>query len=213
MSTPQKDTDTHDASIDGDATEPARAVGRPRDDSVDRKIIEAAVELYAERGWGKFSFDAVARRAGVGKPAIYLRYDSREELLVASFEKSYNPTTIFDTGSLRGDLKAFIVSQFEFWLSTIGNATLRMSADQIYLHDLGETYRTRVVRPMILAARDIVDRAKLREEISDAVDTNILLEAISGAVRTRVTDTRLSSRPRLHEIVDAYAEELLTMIL
>ncbi|WP_277676165.1 helix-turn-helix domain-containing protein [Saccharopolyspora rectivirgula] len=55
----------------------APAAGRPRDQEVDRKIAEAAILLFGERGWAGFSVEAVAKRAGVGKASIHLRWSSK----------------------------------------------------------------------------------------------------------------------------------------
>jgi AcrR family transcriptional regulator len=213
--TPTSDADggSVEPAADAPAEQPRRAVGRPRDDSVDRKLIDAAIAQYAEHGWAKFSFEAVANRAGVGKPAVYLRFGSRSELLVSAFEQSVLPDAEIDTGSLRGDLLEFAKAQFRFWLSPIGNASLRISVDQIYMTELGEAYRGRVVAPLVRATRHIVERGKVRGEIGESTDTNLVLEAISGAVRTRVTDTRLASRPRLFEMIDEYCEQLLDLVL
>lgn len=41
--------------------------GRPRDPDVDRRIIEAALQVFGLSGWSGFSMEAVARTAGVGK--------------------------------------------------------------------------------------------------------------------------------------------------
>lgn len=202
--------DENDSSVRSSPS--AKAVGRPRDDTLDERITQAAIDIYAEKGWGKFTFDAVASRAHVGKSAIYLRFGSREELLVAALESSYDPVFVIDTGSSREDLRDFVRSQFHFWLSTLGNATLRVSVDQIYMHDLGDLYRRRVVKPFIDSARQIVVRGKERGEIDSLVDTDLLLEALSGAVRTRVTDTRPVSRSRLPRIIDQYAEDLVDLI-
>ena len=48
-------------------------------------MVAAALAVYAEAGWSGFSFDAVARRAGVGKAPLYLRWASKEDLLLAAF--------------------------------------------------------------------------------------------------------------------------------
>ncbi|MDQ4116617.1 MAG: TetR family transcriptional regulator, partial [Actinomycetota bacterium] len=37
------------------------AAGRPRDPEVDRRIADAAVDLFGRTGWSGFSMDAVAR--------------------------------------------------------------------------------------------------------------------------------------------------------
>ncbi len=45
----------------------ARPMGRPRDARADRAILEATLELIAERGIHEFRTEDVAARAGVGK--------------------------------------------------------------------------------------------------------------------------------------------------
>jgi AcrR family transcriptional regulator len=190
-----------------------RSPGRPRDRDVDRKIVDAAVELYAERGWGSFNFDAVAKRAGIGKPAIYRRYRTREELLTEAVAATMTSHTEIDTGSLRSDLKSFILVMFHFRMGVAGTAVLRIMADQFYNPEIAAAYRERIVKPMVREARKIVERAKKKKQLSENIDANLLLEAISGAVSVRVWDTRLDSRDKLYSIIDRYSEDLLDVVL
>lgn len=189
------------------------SVGRPRDPMMDRKICEAAVELYAKEGWGRFTFEAVARLAGVGKPALYLRYPSKEELLISSIETLNRVDDEIDTGSLHSDLLQYVREAFEFRLSALGTAFLRMMADQLYHPELREPFHERVVRKKILSVRRIIERAKERGELPGSMDTNILLESLDGAVMNRVNGTRLVSRKRLRAMADEYAETLVRMLL
>jgi hypothetical protein len=39
--------------------------GRPRDPEVDRRIAQAALDLFADAGWAGFAMETVARRAGI----------------------------------------------------------------------------------------------------------------------------------------------------
>src|ERR1700712_2259960 len=59
--------------------------GRPRDTDIDDRILVAAAEVWAERGWTGFNFDVIAKRASVSKDAIYRRYSVPLVLLVASW--------------------------------------------------------------------------------------------------------------------------------
>ena len=58
--------------------------GRRRDADVDRRILDVARAVYAERGWAGFNFDVVAHQARVSKDAIYRRYTSRIDLLLST---------------------------------------------------------------------------------------------------------------------------------
>ncbi|HEY1968915.1 MAG TPA: helix-turn-helix domain-containing protein, partial [Pseudonocardia sp.] len=78
--------------------------GRPRDPEVDNRIARAAVELFGELGWAGFSLEGVARRAGVGKASIYLRWQTKERLLTDALAARVTDIADADTGTLRGDL-------------------------------------------------------------------------------------------------------------
>jgi AcrR family transcriptional regulator len=45
------------------------------------KIISAALSIAAENGWDAVTLDAIARKVGVTKPALYVYFENREMLL------------------------------------------------------------------------------------------------------------------------------------
>lgn len=51
------------------------------------KIIEAALELFAEKGYAETSIDYIAQKAGLPKESVYQYYDSKTEILNAIFSK------------------------------------------------------------------------------------------------------------------------------
>ncbi len=51
-----------------------RQRGRPRDPAINDAILTAARELLVEVGYAELSMEAVAARAGVSKPTLYLRW-------------------------------------------------------------------------------------------------------------------------------------------
>lgn len=64
---------------------PAR-IGRPpreRAGEVETRILDAARDVFLERGLGGASVDEIAARAGAGKPTIYARYPGKEALFTA----------------------------------------------------------------------------------------------------------------------------------
>ena len=89
--------------------EARRPMGRPRDARADRAILEATLELIAERGVHEFRTEDVAARAGVGKGAIYRRYRSKDELVTAAIAALVSEEIVVpDTGSTREDLLALM---------------------------------------------------------------------------------------------------------
>jgi AcrR family transcriptional regulator len=51
------------------------------------KILDAAVELIGERGYSATSVDALCRKAGIVKTALYWHFGSKEGLLAAVLER------------------------------------------------------------------------------------------------------------------------------
>jgi AcrR family transcriptional regulator len=57
-----------------------------------RKILDAALELFAHHGYHATSVDKIARKAGVSKGGIYLHFSSKEDLLKGLIYDSMEPT-------------------------------------------------------------------------------------------------------------------------
>lgn len=51
-----------------------------------RKILAAALELFANKGYGSTSIDSIAKKAGVSKGLIYNYYDNKKSILLAIYE-------------------------------------------------------------------------------------------------------------------------------
>ncbi|WP_280396173.1 TetR/AcrR family transcriptional regulator [Nocardia brasiliensis] len=74
-------------------------------------ITQAAFTELAELGYGKLTMEGVARRAGVSKPTLYRRWPTKEQMVLALVEQvAVAAADIPDTGSLRGDLRAFLAA-------------------------------------------------------------------------------------------------------
>jgi len=56
--------------------------GRPRDPNLEQRAFEAARVIYGESGATQVTFANVASRAGIGKPALYRRWESPQDLLL-----------------------------------------------------------------------------------------------------------------------------------
>jgi AcrR family transcriptional regulator len=64
---------------------------RRRKDARPQEILDAALEVFAERGFAAARLDDVAARAGVTKGTVYLYFDSKEELFKAVVRQSLLP--------------------------------------------------------------------------------------------------------------------------
>jgi AcrR family transcriptional regulator len=85
----------------GDGT---RASGRPRDPDTERSILTATQDLLVESGYPGTTIAAVASRARCSKAAIYRRWTTKTDLVIAAVRALQIPVTMPDTGALRSDL-------------------------------------------------------------------------------------------------------------
>lgn len=58
--------------------------GRPRDARIDDAILDTTLRLLGDVGYQAMSISAIADAAGVGRPAIYRRFHSKADLVVAA---------------------------------------------------------------------------------------------------------------------------------
>lgn len=98
-----------------------RSIGAQRNPESERAILRAARELIQEEGLAGFSIEAVARRARAGKPTIYRWWPSRTLLLLDVYAGLKDELEEVDTGSLEGDIAAFLKGVLAFWRKGAGD--------------------------------------------------------------------------------------------
>lgn len=79
--------------------------GRPRREDLDDRILQATAKSLADHGVAGTTIEAVAAAAGTTKPAVYRRWPTKNDLVVAAVRSLSSPPTIPDTGSLRDDVR------------------------------------------------------------------------------------------------------------
>lgn len=83
--------------------------GRPRSADADEAILAATLDLAGEVGINGMSMDDLAERAGVSKTTIYRRWTSKEQLVLEALRSAMGPLDDVDTGSVRDDLRAYLI--------------------------------------------------------------------------------------------------------
>lgn len=177
--------------------------GRPRTPGAEDRVFDAALEEYGERGWAGFTMDAVARRAGVGKSTVYLRWRDKDSLLTDAVAARSGTIEAVDTGSFRGDLEALAANLFRYYLDPPGWATLRMLVDAAGAPEPLGRFTDTVTEQHRDAAAGIVCRAVERGEASPDIPVMPLVECLYGAVTVQTLGLAGVGR----ELDDAAIEE------
>ncbi|MCX4098598.1 TetR/AcrR family transcriptional regulator [Nocardia sp. alder85J] len=197
-----------------DITSPATASGpgRPRDPGVDRRVLEAAINIYGELGWHGFSIEAVARGAGVGKATIYRRWPNRTDLLIDAVRARVAVVAHAEAGDVRTELLELTRNLLRNYLADYGRSTMRLTLEAHLVPGLEEHW-DEVRSSQILAARSIVQRAVDRGQLPPETSVTLLLDTLSGAVLMHAQAVPPQLRARQAAQADAYAGELVDFVL
>jgi AcrR family transcriptional regulator len=186
--------------------------GRPRARDLEQRVQDAVIEIYCEVGWPGFTFDAVARRAGVGKSALYLRWPTKERLLLDTLAARTAPVTLSDTGSVREDLLDFARQMAGFYLGPKGLTILRVALEAMTRPELLASAQQQG-STSILAARAIVHRGIARGELPAGTSATLLIDIVAGGVLNHVLATPLQLRAQMVQHLERYIEDLVGFVL
>jgi AcrR family transcriptional regulator len=194
---------------EGSGTEaPRRPRGRPPSSTARQAIIEAALELAAERGFQAATIEAIAARAGVGRNTIYRRWAAKEELMVDALREL---SADLDEPAEGEDLYTLLLDMIRDFA--------RLYTDPLFGRllpgVLGELQRNpafahawadRLVRPrrkaILQLLRDAVERGELRRD----ADVEQVADLLAGPPFIRLLPLGLPP------VTGRYAEELLDTI-
>jgi AcrR family transcriptional regulator len=185
-----------------------RTVGRPRDTSVDSKVIDATLEILNSDGLGGLSIEGIASRAGVGKTTIYRRWDSKEELLVDAIATMVHEVEVPDSGDIRGDLITAISGMHRFVSDTRAGEVFPWLVGEIASgSELGLRYAASVIGPRRAMMAQLITHAIERGDLSNDLDVDLAIDMLTGPVIIR----RMMGR--LEESADGWASSLVDTLL
>jgi AcrR family transcriptional regulator len=168
-------------------------------------IVEAVLDELAEKGYQSLSMDAVARRAGVGKSALYRRWPSKLEMTVSTFAELGVPmASIPDTGSFRGDLRAVLDAVLD-WLGDprIGPIFTDLLGVARSNESLARGLTDDIAAPRRALGMEVLDRAVARGEVPPDIDRELALDVFAAPVFWRLHARR---EPVTPEYLDQVAD-------
>jgi len=184
------------------------AVGRPRSAEAQEAILQAALELLGQVGYGSFSIEAVAARAGVGRPTIYRRWSSKLELAVEAVVRLAPSVKVVDSGDALADLRN-LVSEIlpDMTSSATGRAFIALAGDVEVRAELAHRLDERYFQPRRAVVAGLLQRAVIANQIRPDIDCDLLIDLILGAAvyRWLVTGTPVTGESA-RRIVDAVVD-------
>jgi AcrR family transcriptional regulator len=175
-------------------------------DDITEAIRDALMQELAAVGYGRLSIEAVARRAGVGKTAVYRRWRSKLEMvvdIVGSVAGSSLP--LLDTGSLRGDLEMLLLITSKALRHRLASQIIPdLLAEAARTPEIGKTLQDVLRTNQRDLGEQLVARAVERGELSGPVDPDMAMDLIVGPLYWRLAIAR-SPLPDAHRRLMAAA--------
>jgi AcrR family transcriptional regulator len=154
--------------------------GRPRDPSIEARVLEIARRQLAEHGYEGLSLAAVADEAGTTRPALYRRWPGKAELATAAIAA----LSTADTREATDDPYADLVAELTAFrtgvtrpdgLSLVGTMLQRGTDPELL-----RLYRERLVIPRRTRLRAILERAVARGLIPGG-DLELAVASLTGS--------------------------------
>ncbi|MGZ4881608.1 MAG: TetR/AcrR family transcriptional regulator [Halobacteriota archaeon] len=166
--------------------ESQRPVGRPRSADVHSAILTTTVELFAEEGFDGMSLEAVAKRAGVGKTAIYRRWSSKKALVLDALQVLRVEVPVVDTGNFREDATAFLHDTVRAYSGTTNRLHVKLwlrIIGELYEHpELFSTLYAQLFEPRNRQLELLIRRAQDRGELRHDLDPTLIEDLVAGPI-------------------------------
>jgi AcrR family transcriptional regulator len=146
-----------------------------------QKVLEAAAELFAERGIDAASMDAIAAAAAVSKATVYKHWADKDalcmEVLLHVHRRDEGPPE-GDSGDLKADLKAFLGYEPSAETASMQKRLApHLIAYSAKNQEFGRAWRARITERARTALRKF-----LRRGIEQGIFTVVLDEELSVAL-------------------------------
>ncbi|MFF4623833.1 TetR/AcrR family transcriptional regulator [Nonomuraea jabiensis] len=169
-----------------------RGRGRPRDPETDTAILNAALELFVERGVEGTSIEQVAKRAGVGKLTVYRRWSTKEDLLAQAIERWVSDEVTPSAADVyalppQAIVEHILPAAAEMAASPDFRALVaRIMGSAVSHPSLMAVYWRHYILPRRELAAAMLRRAQQDGTVAPDADLDVLIDMMAGAVTYRV---------------------------
>ncbi|HEY8697249.1 MAG TPA: TetR/AcrR family transcriptional regulator [Rhizomicrobium sp.] len=188
-----------------------------RKDARPQEILDAALSLFAEKGFAATRMDDIASRAGVTKGTIYLYFQSKEEVFKSLVRESIGTTlssVIENAGAFEGSARALL----KLVLRTVGRFMLtsdRIVLPKIVLAEAGNFpelvrfYRSEIIEKGLALLSSVFARGiasgEFRSDVKPEHAARLAIAPVLLAALWRTTFAPLEAEPYdLEGLIEAH---------
>lgn len=146
---------------------------RRRSEARPGEIVQAALEVFAEKGFAGAKLDDIAKRAGVSKGALYLYFETKEDIFRAVVREAVVPNIGMVEAMLAEatisfpDLLRLVLARIETVIETtrLGAVAKLVVGESRNFPELARVWHDEVVSRMLAAMSGALERAQMRGEV------------------------------------------------
>ena len=152
---------------------PGEPKWRRRKEDRPGEIVAAALEVFAEKGFAAARLDDIARRAGVSKGALYLYFETKQDLFRAVVRDAVAPNIAAVEAAVMAadlpfaDLARMLLARMAEVLSStpLGSVAKMVIAESGNFPDLARIWHEDVISRALKMATGLIERAQARGEL------------------------------------------------
>jgi len=180
-----------------------KVIGRPRDTRIDKEVVEAVLNTLDRGGYRAVTMEGIAKNADRPRSSLYRRWPSKRHLVAYAVVSELGENPAADTGTLRGDLLSAVRTLWRAFRGPLGHALAGLVADMAQDAALASSIRQQVLTPRRRSMREAIERARVRGEVRNDLDVELLLDMLTGPFYFRTLFGHASmSRENTEQIVD-----------
>ena len=158
-----------------------------------KKILEAAVETFSEKGYAATSTSEIAKKAGVAEGTIFRHYKTKKDLLLSIVAptmakllapfliRDFNKVLLADYGDFEDFLRAVIINRMEFAQKQM--PIIKICLQEIPFHpELKSQFIEHVFNKLIDRFKYIVESYQKKGQIIDMPPTSVMRLTASSII-------------------------------
>ncbi|WP_428419772.1 TetR/AcrR family transcriptional regulator [Methylibium sp.] len=193
------------------SADPAPSTRQRRKEARPQELLDAALDLFVEKGFAATRSEEVAARAGVSKGTLYLYYPSKEELLKAVIRENISREIAEGQDIVRGfdgptaELLAYLMAE---WWRRIGETRASGICKLILSEvrnfpDIAQFYLDEVVLPAERMIGSVVQRGIGRGEFRPVPVDDVVHALMAPMLYLMLHKHSLGACPNLGRHIDA----------
>jgi len=186
---------------------------RPRSARAHDSVLNAALQLFSERGIDATSMDAIAETSGVSKATIYKHWPDKEALCLEVMVHAHGGDCVShhpESGDLRADLLGILSHRPSERLAEAKARLMpHMMAYAARNLQFAKTWQSRFFEPPRVELRGVLQRAIARGQLPASLNVDVALALLLGPMLYSNLLKRLGQEApsgMLEHVVDAFID-------